>query len=881
MNRGNRKDFNGKVWIGLIVTVLIGALLRIYGLGDESIWIDEGQTVAHATKSLSEIVKYCARDVHPPLYLFLIHFWTAIFGTSEFSLRMPSALFGIGTLILTFFFTKRLINIRTALLATLFMAISYMGISFSQEARSYAMLLLAIILSYHALLSYLEEKKLRYAIYYILSLSFILYVHYFAVFIILSHQLYFIYRLIREPGNRNKRIISWIGINIGALIIYSPWIYFLINQVLQKLGGKGPGSWVAKPDIYVLYRTFVQLAGGKLPLLIVAISLVGFIITALIWRSNETDREEGKYRAIDIYMLIFFWFLATIPVPFVLSWIITPIYVERYGIQFLPGFCIFLAYLFTRFRPKVIARVLLTLFIITSIIGLYYYYTTLDKEQWRDVAAYIKKRAKPNQAIVLSAPWIYEPFVYYFGKTQKPRIIQAFEYVDIMAETHNYDEVWLVQAHEFFSDPEGKVPKEISKEHVLRHYKDFKEGARIDPILVHFQSIRVSFYDRGDALKYCKKKKSFIPGLDDDLLTLKENVKEVNLPDGTKALSFTKGTRLRYDLKDSSRIEKGSISFWFIPTWGEEKAQKRVILMAEGSSWNKNTIFLETDSSGMLRAVAFGDSAFSGTTEVGPIDWSKKEWHLIVITWNNNRLNLYVDGKLSSESNFVNPFIADFKTLHIGGDQRNKFPAPGIYDDLSFYSYTMTPEDVNKLKKASLLKEAMFWFDFDQKGRRSIKDKDLRKGFRTNSETFFLAPLSSIRTGNLHTGMMEVKIRPNWDGNDGRHYVLITLFGNDWNKGSIYLEKTSQNVLQAIRWEDGKVSCWVGTDIKDWKKGEWHSIYLSWFDKSMSLQVDKNKRIQYPYKIPPKEGFKIIFIGSDASYKLTADALFKDLRFKG
>ncbi len=122
--------------------------------------------------------------------------------------------------------------------------------------------------------------------------------------------------------------------------------------------------------------------------------------------------------------------------------------------------------------------------------SLWLYYTTYDKEQWREVAQFIGENVKSGEAVVLSAPWIYEPFTYYLPDDGDPKIIQAFSHMDLRGETNKYDTIWLVQAHEFFSDPGGEIPAMLSENRLIKQHKDFKEGVKTNPILVHFQSIR-------------------------------------------------------------------------------------------------------------------------------------------------------------------------------------------------------------------------------------------------------------------------------------------------------------------------------------------------------------------------------------------------------
>jgi len=57
-----------------------------------SLWGDEAWAATLISKSYSQILEIVSRDTSPPLYYFLAHFWTGIFGSSEIGLRSLSFL---------------------------------------------------------------------------------------------------------------------------------------------------------------------------------------------------------------------------------------------------------------------------------------------------------------------------------------------------------------------------------------------------------------------------------------------------------------------------------------------------------------------------------------------------------------------------------------------------------------------------------------------------------------------------------------------------------------------------------------------------------------------------------------------------------------------
>ncbi len=872
-----RSRFDLKLWS----IILLAAILRLYDIGGESLWIDEGQTVTYAVKSFEEIVKYCARDVHPPLYLFILHGWTELFGISEAALRFPSALFGIVSVWLTYALGHRLIGRNGALWGALFMAVSYMGINFSQEARSYTMLLAAILMSCHALLLYLDERTRNRTLYYAASVALMLYTHTFTVFIIFFHQLFFLFSLEWRSVRLWRTIGAWIGVNILALILFSPWMYFLLKQVLAKLGGEGPGSWVPVPDLDVAYRTFIQLAGGFIPLIITAIAVIAFLTVNLIpsLRAKHPTQNTSGHASIFLGL----WFLGAVATPFALSLLLTPIYVERYAIQFLPGFCLFLGMLIAGLSPAILGYAVAAVFMAGTAHGLWNYYSMLDKEQWRDVAQFIEENIQPGQAIVLSAPWIYEPFTYYFGDDGKPRIIQAFDFVNVKQEVEGVDGVWLIQAHEFFSDPDGKIPMQLAEDRLIKKHKDFKEGIKTNPILVHFQSIRATFYDSGQASEFLKKGlsvekgNSLIPGLPDAWITERAGFKTGH-DQGQITLTTGPDTRLKYRLQNEGKLGEGALSLWFRPKWGEEKANKRMIVMAKGPKWDRNTLFIETTPVNGIRAILFGNDGFLNMAEGAPLPIATDRWHHIIISWDRENLSLFLDGQSYASAQLPRPFQADFRTLHLGADHQNSFPAPGLYDDLAMHS---SPIDLKAAKDIHTgntgLTSVIYWYDLDQSGVRNESTSG-EKGILSGADSFFLTTVPEIADNGFTKGSVSFGFVPHWNGNDEKQRVLLALLGKAWNMGSIFVEKTPSGFLQAIRWEQGAISAVTGLDITSWKEGSNHTLQLSWTKSTLELAVDGK---QYGKKCDPPatDSFKSISIANDSSFTLPANGEYKGTIF--
>src|SRR5262245_25753665 len=96
--------------IGWIVIILLGFALRLYKLGEQSLWYDETVSAFLAGKTPLALIGHTARDIHPPAYYLLLHYWTSLVGSGEFGLAYFSVIFGVLLLALTARLAGYLVN---------------------------------------------------------------------------------------------------------------------------------------------------------------------------------------------------------------------------------------------------------------------------------------------------------------------------------------------------------------------------------------------------------------------------------------------------------------------------------------------------------------------------------------------------------------------------------------------------------------------------------------------------------------------------------------------------------------------------------------------------------------------------------------------------
>ena len=141
----------------LTAIVLLGAfLLRVFRIDQKPLWWDEGRNIFFATLDwrIAPNVAVRSGDVTPPIYRFLLGLWADILGYSPFCIRILSVFFAVVFLAILYRLVSDLYENNIAMISISIAAVSPTLVYYSQEAKGYALMLLAVTLSsliYHRL----------------------------------------------------------------------------------------------------------------------------------------------------------------------------------------------------------------------------------------------------------------------------------------------------------------------------------------------------------------------------------------------------------------------------------------------------------------------------------------------------------------------------------------------------------------------------------------------------------------------------------------------------------------------------------------------------------------------------------------------------------
>lgn len=166
-----------KIYILLFVIFILALFLRTYKLGEVPIGLtnDEASlgydaysvllTGRDQWKVFLPINFKEFGDYRLPAYIYLSLLPIKIFGLSEFSIRLLSALFGVFSIVILYFLVKKILDEKKALFASLLLAISPWSIGLSRVALEPNIAITFFLLSLLFIFYFLYNKKKKYFLY--------------------------------------------------------------------------------------------------------------------------------------------------------------------------------------------------------------------------------------------------------------------------------------------------------------------------------------------------------------------------------------------------------------------------------------------------------------------------------------------------------------------------------------------------------------------------------------------------------------------------------------------------------------------------------------------------------------------------------------------
>ena len=141
-------------WPGLVFGLAL--VLRLIGLGARPFWLDEVFTLQRTALPPAKLVLDSFQNHHLPFYFLLLR-PLAMLGNFQFWLRFPSAVFGACAVALVYVIAERVGGRLAAVLSALFLGLSPASLAYSQEARSYTLIMTLILVGLYGVVRLAQD----------------------------------------------------------------------------------------------------------------------------------------------------------------------------------------------------------------------------------------------------------------------------------------------------------------------------------------------------------------------------------------------------------------------------------------------------------------------------------------------------------------------------------------------------------------------------------------------------------------------------------------------------------------------------------------------------------------------------------------------------
>lgn len=447
----------------IFLILALSLVLRLVGL-NQSFWLDEAitATISRDLTTYEIITKYLPLDNSPPGYVLLINFLFGFLPNNEIVDRIPSVIFGLGTILMIYLIAKDWVNKKFGLLVSLILATSPLHIYYSQEGRMYSLATLLATTVIWLTLKFIKGGRITYLIWYIVVGILIVYTHYVAAIILFTTNLIVIFS--------KKLSKKWILAQFFIILSFLFWSPIFYKQLLLGVSGRGVSETfdkvLGKFDIKSLPLTFEKFVLGKIPInedwsLLLIIPALAFFVFLLFLGFVKSDGKSKK--------ILFAWLLLPLGMAYLISSKI-PVFLHYRVMFVLPAFYLIIVLGVNQFKGMA-KKLLITLVLLINLTATLIYYTNpnIQREQWRQAIGWVEENTGDKKTAVLfasgdpSAPYLWyrkshpEANGAFYGfyinpETDKNRVeelienrdkILVFEYLQDITDPHRQLQMWV------------------------------------------------------------------------------------------------------------------------------------------------------------------------------------------------------------------------------------------------------------------------------------------------------------------------------------------------------------------------------------------------------------------------------------------------------
>jgi mannosyltransferase len=386
----------------LFLILILAAVLRFYGLTNQSMWVDELHTMVESDPTITwgmmfDYLKCC--DPHPPLYFIIERILFVLIGHTDWVARSLSASCGVASVYAMYLLGKEIRDQELGLIAALLTSINFFNRQYSQEARCYIMAFLFAVISFLFFIKLLKTLGTKQMYYYILFTLLLLYSHYYSLFLVAGQGLVAFILWLAEKENKRRFFKIFATAGMLMLVGYLPWLPFFLQLSKVK------SSWIGtiSPDFAITY--FFDYFGSYVLLKPFLVLLLAYFFWQVM-KQEDLSWDRIKESPLQLAFLVFSVVVAvTYLIPYLRSLFVVPMLLNRYTIIVVPAFIIAISFSFALISNRIAQMLLITAFVgltLMDLIVLKRYYNTNNfyKTQFRELTEFISQNPARMYPIV-------------------------------------------------------------------------------------------------------------------------------------------------------------------------------------------------------------------------------------------------------------------------------------------------------------------------------------------------------------------------------------------------------------------------------------------------------------------------------------------------
>jgi len=380
------------LWV--LVLTLGAAALRLFHLGHKSFWADEAVSITLAEFRWADFQHFLTHsEANMALYYVLLRIWSQM-SDSPWFVRLFSVVAGAATVPAIYFLGKALFSQRAGIIAALLLGLNIFHVRYSQEARSYSLVVLLVTCSSLFFVRNIKGEGRSGGVLYVLSSAAALYAHFFAALVLLAQ---FVSWMLLP---RQLRTWNYVRNLMAIAVMGFPLLLFIAFRGGSNL------DWLSHPTTKDVYRLFTDLSGNGVIFVIFILSIALASREAwLQWRHHRGSSEEWAF------VFVALWLLLPVVVTLAAShW--KPIFFARFLLVCLPASLLLFGQGLALIRPNWLGLAVLALVVCASLIGLRKFYRQPGQEDWKGAISYLAQNARTGDGLIFANPYCRFPFDY-------------------------------------------------------------------------------------------------------------------------------------------------------------------------------------------------------------------------------------------------------------------------------------------------------------------------------------------------------------------------------------------------------------------------------------------------------------------------------------